>query len=142
MPEYVEFTNFEVEHEPWNEYEIENYGKLRAKLVISRISPIKDSVTETDLSFKSIRIVDFVPYKDKMGTPNVRPYSQEELAKSIVEDDVVFKITNEDWNIYKLPDGKMLRIKPTLVKVSRTDKFDVKGEPIFLVNTQPIVKIT
>ena len=31
-------------------------------------------------------------------------------------------------------------MKLALVKVSRTSKFDSNGEPIYLVNTQPIIK--
>lgn len=75
-----------------------------------------------------------------MGTPAKREYTPKELFDSIVAGDMKFEIIEESWNEYRLKDGITLKIKPTLVKVSRTDKFDRKGEPIYLVNSEPLIK--
>ena len=142
MSMYVDHLKFTIENEPWNEYDIENYGKLRIKTVVTRILPFKSSVNDIDLSFKSSRVVDIIPFKEKLGEPDRDTYSNQEILESIVEDDAIFRVANEDWNVYTLEDGRKLRVKSTLVKVSISSKFDSKGEPILLVNTQPIVKIT
>ena len=139
--EYAENLEYDIVNEPWNIYELENKGKLRTRLIVTRIANVSSSAGKTKLSFKSNNVVDITPLKNVLGTPSEHPYSPQELADSVTEKDISFKITNEDWNIYKLKDGKELRIKLVLVKVAGTSKFDSKGEPIFLVDTQHIVKI-
>jgi hypothetical protein len=47
----------------------------------------------------------------------------------------------EEWNEYMLEDGTRVRIKSTLTKVSRTDKFNIKGEPIYLVEGSNMLEI-
>ena len=61
---------------------------------------------------------------------------------NIIEDDMSFEaIGDEQWNEYKLNDGRMLYIRPAIVKVSRTDRYVSHGCPIYLVNTRPLLKL-
>jgi len=57
-------------------------------------------------------------------------------------EEVEFDTINEDWNEYKLKDGTTLKIKLVLIKVMRTDNYDQFGDPVYMVNSQNIVKIT
>jgi hypothetical protein len=43
-----------------------------------------------------------------------------------------FKVLKEDWFIYKLKDGSILKIKPILIKVFETDQINPeKGEKVY-----------
>ena len=57
-------------------------------------------------------------------------------------EDMEFETIFEDFNQYDL-DGKfILGLKTSLSQVSRTKLHNMRGEPIYLINTAPIPKIT
>ena len=56
-------------------------------------------------------------------------------------EDVDFNVIKEDWNEYSLKDGTKLKIKLVLVKVKRSNKYDQFGEPLYMVQSQNIVKV-
>lgn len=43
--------------------------------------------------------------------------------------DLDFKILKEDWNVYELTDGGILKVRFVLLKVIRTKTFNPDGEP-------------
>lgn len=49
---------------------------------------------------------------------------------------------SEEWNEYILEDGTRIRLKFTVVRISKTDKFDRRGESIYLVEHAVIPIIT
>lgn len=51
--------------------------------------------------------------------------------------DVDFKIEKEDWNVYKLSDGSVLKTRYVLSKVGRT--LDQAGNPQYGFNSQNLV---
>jgi len=57
-------------------------------------------------------------------------------------EEVDFDTVREEWNEYKLKDGTTLKVKLVLIKVVRTDNHDQFGDPVYMVNSQNIVKIT
>jgi hypothetical protein len=52
-----------------------------------------------------------------------------------------FKVIKEDWFIYKLKDGSILKIKPVLVRVFETDQVDPEGKKIPVFMGQNIVTV-
>jgi len=66
-----------------------------------------------------------------------RPFSEEDLAEG---EDVDFEEVNETWNEYKLSDGTTLKVKTVLVAVKRLKKYLPDGTPIYLIQTQNIVR--
>lgn len=61
----------------------------------------------------------------------------------LVEAEEVETLTaDEKWNTYKLADDKWLSVKTVLVKVCRaTIEKTPEGEPLYVINTQTIVKV-
>lgn len=56
-------------------------------------------------------------------------------------EDIKFETLQEDWNEYRLKgDNVVLGVKQVVTQVSRTDKFDEKGDPIYHVQLSPIMK--
>jgi len=74
------------------------------------------------------------------GKPS-EPYTHEELAKSIVNDDIdIEKVITQPWNEYELDNGMVFKVKNILVNVAKTDKYDKEGMPIYLVNCSAFAK--
>lgn len=57
-------------------------------------------------------------------------------------EEVDFENRKEDWNIYELSDGSILKVKLVLLNVVRSrDKYDPLGKPIYGVTSQNIVRV-
>ncbi|MEX2706957.1 MAG: hypothetical protein Q6352_017130 [Candidatus Freyrarchaeum guaymaensis] len=93
-------------------------------------------------AFKGQNIVSLSHFPPELkGPPSTRIYSPEELQASIVNDDVRYSTLAEEWNEYVTEDGASIRIKLIVVRVSRTDKTDREGKPIYLVQTSVLPQI-
>jgi hypothetical protein len=53
-----------------------------------------------------------------------------------------FKIIKEDWFIYKLKDGSILKVKPVLIKVFETDQVGPDGKKVLAFHGQNIVAVS
>jgi hypothetical protein len=53
-----------------------------------------------------------------------------------------FKVIKEDWFIYKLKDGSILKVKPVLIKVFETDQVGPDGKKVLAFNGQNIVAVS
>lgn len=47
----------------------------------------------------------------------------------------------ERWNVYELSDGTVLRAKLEVTSILRTDKYGPDGDPLYIVNNQPITRM-
>ena len=65
------------------------------------------------------------------------PITPEDLAQS---DDIDFEEKEEHWNVYELKDGTTLKIKLILVGIKRLRKHSPDGMPIYMVNSQNVVR--
>jgi len=56
---------------------------------------------------------------------------------------VEVKVVNaeEQWSTYELEDGTKLQIKIALIRVIRTDEFTPDNDPVYLVNSQNLLKV-
>ena len=65
------------------------------------------------------------------------PITPEDLAQS---DDIDFEEKEEHWNVYKLKDGTTLKVKLILIGIKRLKKHSPDGTPIYLINSQNVVR--
>nr|MDO8080990.1 hypothetical protein [Candidatus Freyarchaeota archaeon] len=57
--------------------------------------------------------------------------------------EVGFSVVSEKWNEYKLENGKVLKVKPVVLKVYELDELDpLTGEPDYLVRSQTVVSVS
>jgi len=131
----IRYIDFETSKEVWNEYKLEDGTIIKLKFILIKI--IKEN---TKYSLNSQMVTGAIPSPDLIGTPSQGIYSPQELEKSIEKKDLQFETVKEDWNIYELNDGSKLSVKPILVSVSRTNRYDQQGEPIYATQTQQIIK--
>jgi len=141
MTEYREL-GFEVIREPWNKYELPDGSTLKIKLVLTRVfRKVAKEEVSYEFDTQNITCLSFVP-KEAKGEPTERGYTSEELSSSIIEDNVKYITRLEEWNEYILEDGTKLKLKLTVSKVSKTNKFDKRGEPIYIVEHAMLPHIT
>jgi hypothetical protein len=76
-----------------------------------------------------------------MGEPTASHYSPQELEASVVEDEIDFETVAESWNTYKLNDGIYMKVRNSPIRIRRTNKFDSRGVPIYLVDFTADVKV-
>ncbi|MBU4190539.1 MAG: hypothetical protein KJ886_06100 [Candidatus Thermoplasmatota archaeon] len=129
------YADFKTLKEVWNEYKLEDGTTIKLKFVLIKI--IKEN---TVLSLNSQIVTGSIPPSDLIGTPSQEIYLPQDLAQSIEKKDLQFETVKEDWNVYELNDRSKLSVKPILVSISRTNKHDQHGEPIYAVQTQQIIK--
>jgi hypothetical protein len=55
-------------------------------------------------------------------------------------EDVDFEEVKEYWNVYKLKDGTTLKVKLVLIGVKRLKKHNPDGTPIYVIQSQNIVR--
>ena len=74
----------------------------------------------------------------KGAPPGVR-ITQKDLMEAVNLD---FTEEEEYWNIYKLADGTTLKVKLVLRGVKRLNRFNPDGTPMYLIQSQSIVRTT
>lgn len=62
-----------------------------------------------------------------------------DMSKAV---DVDWTSEKEYWNEYKLDDGSTLKVKLVLQGVKRTDQYRPDGIPIYMINSQNVVRVT
>jgi hypothetical protein len=135
--------DFDVLREPWNVYQLEEGPILRVKYVLTRFVRQKEAGGRVGYAFKGQNVVSVSHFpKELRGPPSPGMYSPEELQASIVKESVRYSTLVEEWNEYAVEDGANMRVKLTVVQVSKTNKTDNDGDPIYLVKTSLIPQIT
>jgi hypothetical protein len=71
-----------------------------------------------------------------MSTP--QPITPQDIAEA---QDIDFEESKEFWNVYKLKDGTTLKIKLILTGIKRLQRHNVDGTPIYIVNSQNVVRV-
>jgi hypothetical protein len=72
---------------------------------------------------------------NERGQADSKSYTPHELQQSVTHDVNCTTIT-QDWNEYIVDDGTIIKVQPMVTKVSKTSKFDLNGDPVYLVNVQ------
>jgi hypothetical protein len=114
-------------------------AKIRYILIKAMRHAQPDQFGNPTYDLNSQNIIGIVPSKSSLGTPSP-PYTRDELSSSITHNDMKFDAIKEPWNEYELKDGTVIRVKLVLTMIGETSKHEVHGEPVYLVNAQPIIK--
>jgi len=151
----LESAEFEVEKEVWNRYRLEDNAILKSKFVLINVFAEKgfkekirlklkaktEKEDKVGFEFQPSNVVGVVVPRNLIGGPSNQRYSPQELESSVVKDEMDFETITESWNVYKLEDGVLLKVRSSPLRVRRTSKFDSRGMPIYLVDFVADVKI-
>ena len=120
--------DFTVSREDWCRYNLSDNSILKVKLIATKI---RKKNADYNIDVQSIIVV----LSNERGQPDSKVYTPIELQRSITHD-VRYTIITQDWNEYIVDDGANIKVQPMVTKVSKTSKFDLYGDPVYLVNVQ------
>lgn len=138
VPEKI-LIDFKIKNEDWSIFQLADGTLLKSKLVLINVLEKRSGKGfEGIMQLQNVLGV-FSP-EELRGKPS-ESYTQEELAKSIVNDDVdIEKVISQPWNEYELDNGMVFKVKNIPVNIARTDKYDKEGMPIYFINTSALAK--
>jgi len=131
-------VDFKAIKEPWNIYELADGTTLKTRFILTKVLVDGLDMAKSPVySVNSQNVVGAFAREERLGEPSKRGYTPQERIDAI-EEEVEFTTKKEEWNVYEFSDGTTARIKLVLTSVARTSLFDSNGEPIYLINAQPI----
>lgn len=146
IPDGYAFQDFEIENEGWSIYRVEDETIIKLRIFLSAVSKARPDPNNPDnigyeLSLSPVNTV-AIPDPKNRGNPTPGSFTPRQLQESIVKEDMTFTAIQEPWNVYRFKDGTRLSIRIQAVKISKTDKYDAKGIPVYFINHQPQIKTT
>jgi hypothetical protein len=135
-------VEFAVISEPWTKYKLEDQTKLFVKLVVVKVVRGLNDQGQPAYNMNAQNIIATHGAPNLRGQPsttmlNIADPSSYKVIASLDFD----RVGEEKWNEYHLTDGTILKARIELSNVSRTDKYQPDGDPIYIVNTsQPLVR--
>ncbi len=118
-------------NEKWSYYILDDKTILKIKTVlISVFDEGKDPQNNPMFVLQSVNVIGAIPPKELI--------SKDPLDKI---EDLEFTQKENPWNEYTLENGSILKIRPTLIQVTRIGTRDIYDIPLYRVQAQPTVKI-
>ena len=134
--EYITVEPLKIEH---SFYKLKDGTIVRAHIHINHL--IKDPRSPQGLAISSTNMmISYVP-KEKRTPDAFQHYSQTELQSGIIDEDMEPEVLRENFSVYKLSNGTTLSVKTIAGQISKTKFYTSDGEPVYVVNTTPIIKI-
>jgi len=155
VPRDFIFVDFKVKREEWNKYKLEDGSILKIKFVLinvlmekdfeEKIKAAREKKERVKLGFgiQSKNVVGVEVPHELRGNPSTKIYTLDELRAAIVKEDLeITEVITQRWNIYELADGMFeMKVRNSPINISRTNKFDIYGIPIYLVDSTADIKI-
>lgn len=82
----------------------------------------------------------FVP-QEKRRPELYKPYNPSELAHFVTDEDVEYEVLLENFSVYDLSNGFILSVKSVVGQVRKTSLVEPSGDPLYIVNINPVFKI-
>lgn len=143
MSERTTDIDFDIIKEPWNKYELGDGSILKTRCILTKIHKrikIGENTAGYGIDSQNMIVIYNVSPNLK-GEPSTQAYGPKELETSIVQDDIRYTTISEEWNEYVAEDSTRIRLKTTVTKVSRTNRYDKNGDPRYLVKTSILPQI-
>lgn len=77
---------------------------------------------------------------EKNRDPFGKKPSAENVAPTIIDDDLQYEDLLVKTDIYDLSNGKIMSVKLIVTQISKTDMYTEVGEPIYNAESTPIIK--
>lgn len=81
----------------------------------------------------------FLLCKDREGGCRTLKKTYNFAGQQVPGEEVEFEAEIDRFNVYLLADGTKVKVKAAVLKIVRLDAWTADGDPIYLVNTQPMV---
>jgi len=135
------YSTFEVKLEKPNYYQLEDKTILKVYPILNNLFMDKGKNPEgASVSTQNV-VSAFVPEK-LIGKPGpLKQLTIDAIAANIDKMDMSFDVISEHFNEYVVDNKWLLSVKTTLSQVNRSKFRNNAGEPIYHVNTTPVVKL-
>lgn len=120
-------------------YKLKDGTIIKALIHVNHLVPDPRSPQGFGVNSTNI-VICYVP-KEKRNPMAFQPYSPAELQSGIIDDDMEPEPLRENFSVYDLSNGMVLSVKTIAGQISKTKFYSQEGDPIYLVNTTPIVKV-
>jgi len=120
-------------------YKLKDGTVIRALININHV--IADPKSPQGFAINSGNaVVCYVP-KEKRNPAAFQQYNPAEMQSGIIDDDMEPETLRENFSVYDLSNGMVLSVKTVVAQISKTKFYTQDGEPVYLVNTTPILKV-
>ena len=136
-------VEFSMKDEPWVKYKLEDGTSLFGRLIITKIfrGTDYDQTGQPVYAWSSQNLFTTICPRALRGTPTV-PVPTTLDPRTVNTTAVDFeRVGLERWNVYELSDGTVLRAKLEVTGILSTDKYGPDGDPLYIVNNQPIPRM-
>lgn len=140
-PEDFEELDFSIEEEHWNEYELSDGSRIKARTLLKKIIRNPNTPEEMAFDIQPPIYVVYAPIANR-GPRNNPP--QEHEFNTLHSYEVRIRRPEEQWNRYRiLRTGHLIRIRLMVTEIRRiADRFDATGLPFYLVTSGPSIVIS
>ncbi|MGD0229900.1 MAG: hypothetical protein ABSC19_06005 [Syntrophorhabdales bacterium] len=60
-------------------------------------------------------------------------------GRKVLGQEIDVKTEKDDWNIYRLADGTVVKVKTVIISIAKLDEYDPAGNPVYVVNASPVI---
>lgn len=131
--------DFKVIKEYWDSYLLGDGTTLKSRVVLTGVKKSKTNPSsEYEFDFQSIQ--SFIFSDKAKGPSHSKVYTREEL-ESASSKELPYSISSEKWNEYLLDDGTKLRLKNSVVGITKSELFLQNGDPIYNVKIRVLSRV-
>ena len=136
-------VEFATRDETWTKYKLEDDTLLFGRLVITKIfrGEEYDSTGQPVYAWNSQSLFTTIAPRSLRSTPTLPPPTSLDPATTNATHVDFERPGPERWNVYELSDGSVLRLKLEITGILRTDKYGPDGDPLYIINNQPIQRL-
>jgi hypothetical protein len=132
--------DFDVDREPWNKYEVSDHTTIKTKYVITKVTKVS-SGGQTNYRIDGQTLTTVLNMSGEKGPADNKIYNPEELKSEIKFPNMRYTTIAEEWNEYRVDDGAVIRLKATVSAVAKTNRFDLNGDPIYLIDNNVMLQV-
>ena len=120
-------------------YKLKDGTIIKALITINHL--VADPRSPQGFAVNSNNITTCYVAKENRHPELYRPFNVSDLQSNVLDEDMEPETLREDFSVYALSNGMTLSVKTVVAQVSKTKFYTADGEPLYMVNTTPIVKI-
>lgn len=132
IPDEFEDLDFIIIEEQWNEYELQDNSRIKARSILQKIFGNPHDPNGIMCQFVPVIMAIYSTIANR-GERNNQPNEAE--YGTLPSYEVKILRSHEPWNIYRiLKTGQEVRTKHIALKIKRlTDRYNSNGEPFYLL---------
>jgi hypothetical protein len=137
----AQVIDFKVMNEDWQTYELSDKSQLKVKMILTQVWRAKTQVNpmtgEPLYMWNTINALALLSFPETLRGQSTTGQITPQMIAQNIEHTVDFEMLGKqnEWNVYNLTDGSVLRLRLNITGVSRTKLRGLAGEPIYNVAT-------